>query len=836
MLLDLEQVEPSHFPKQDTAWGSLFGRLDDLALEVGARLAERAARGQFFTPTETARFMAGLFSQRPETLHILDAGAGFGALSAALVEAACRWQELPNEIHVTAFENDTLLCGHLEQTLRETAILARLKHISLSYQILQEDFVQAATEIIRGQVLFQPWRGSFNAAILNPPYLKIPNGSRIAASLRRAHIETTNFYAAFVWLAAHLLHPEGELVAITPRSFCNGPYFRPFRQYLTQNLSIRRLHLFDSRQHVFRRAQVLQENIILHALKRPQDATVVVSTSVGEGDDFITERELAAAQIVRPNDAEVFIHIVPDELKQELSSPLTILTTTLQDLGIQISTGRVVDFRAAEFLAQELGNGCVPLIYPHNLRDGLVKWGNGNSRKPKAILETPGTHSLLVPRGAYVLVKRFTAKEEKRRIVAAFLNPQTFEANRYAFENHLNFFHDGEAGLNAELAKGLTAYLNSTFVDEFFRQFSGHTQVNATDLRSLRYPQYKDLVALGSVIADTFPAQDEIDNLIGGILNMVDKIPLKAKKKLEQARAILKALGLPSEQQNQRAALTLLGLVNLGPSDEWQDAAAPLVGIHELLTFFSKQYGITYAENTRETVRRFTMHQFIQLGLVTKNPDNPTRAVNSPETRYQIEPTLLKLVRSFDSEDWDRNLSYFLRSTKRLARLRARERAMELMPVQFPDGTSVALASGGQNQLLKQIVEQFCPRFTPNGKILYLGDAGKKLRHFADAELAALGITLDKHGKLPDAIVHYEEKQWLVLIEAVTSHGPINLKRHNELQELFRGCKLPLVYVTAFPSRRQMVKYLAAIAWETEVWLADTPDHLIHFNGEKFLG
>jgi len=836
MLLNLDQAQSNHFPKQDTAWGSLFARLDELALAVGAQLTERAARGQFFTPIETARFMAGFFSQRPETLRILDAGAGLGALSAALVEAACHWQKLPNEIHVTAFENDTLLCGHLEQTLRETARLARYKHITLSYRIFQEDFIQTATEALRGQILFAPQMGSFNAAILNPPYRKIANGSRIATALYRAQIETTNLYAAFVWLAARLLHSQGELVAITPRSFCNGSYFRAFRHFLTENLSIQRLHLFDSRQQVFRRAQVLQENIILHALKRSQDATVMVSTSGGEGDDFITERELDATQIVHPNDAEAFIHIVSDELKQELSSPLATLTTTVQDLGIQVSTGRVVDFRVAEFLAAEPGDGRIPLIYPYNLRDGLVRWGNGNSRKPKVILETAATHSLLLPRGAYVLVKRFTAKEEKRRIVAAFLNPQSFDATRYAFENHLNFFHDHEMGLEPAFAKGLTIYLNSTFVDEFFRQFSGHTQVNATDLRSLRYPSYHDLVAIGTLVADAFPSQDEIDNLIGGILNMANKLPLKAKKKLDQARAILKALGVPAEQQNQRAALTLLGLANLGPAAAWQDATAPLVGIHELLIFFSKQYGIVYAENTRETVRRFTMHQFMQLGLVSKNPDNPTRAVNSPETRYQIEPTFLKLVRSFDSADWDKNLSYYLRSTKRLARLRARERAMELMPVQLPDGTLTTLARGGQNPLLKQIVEQFCPRFTPNGKILYLGDAGKKFRYLDEVELAAQGVALDKHGKLPDVIVHHKEKQWLVLIEAVTSHGPINLKRHNELQELFNGSKLPLVYVTAFPSRRQMVKYLAELAWETEVWLADTPDHLIHFNGEKFLG
>ncbi|MBI4672386.1 MAG: hypothetical protein HY741_12075 [Chloroflexi bacterium] len=195
-----------------------------------------------------------------------------------------------------------------------------------------------------------------------------------------------------------------------------------------------------------------------------------------------------------------------------------------------------------------------------------------------------------------------------------------------------------------------------------------------------------------------------------------------------------------------RAHVYTRRLVNLKPADGWTNAAAPLVGIHELLGFFAKHYGVTYAENTRETVRRYTMHQFLQLGLTLKNPDNPARPINSPDTRYQIEPTFLKLVRSFGSDEWSRNLSLYLRSMNQLARLRARERKLELVPVQLPDGVQVNLARGGQNQLVKEIVEQFCPRFTPNGKILYLGDTGEKMRVFAVDELALLGIALDKHG------------------------------------------------------------------------------------------
>lgn len=646
MLSNVETADEISVPKQQSAWGSLFHRLDTLALELSGKLTERAARGQFFTPSDTARFMASLFSQRPDSLRILDAGAGLGALSAALVATACEWENPPTQIHLIAYENDSFLLPHLNRALVELGALAAQRQVEFKYHIIQDDFVQSAVEIVRGQVLLQPQFGSYNAAILNPPYRKIQNLSKTRRALQRAGIETTNLYAAFVWLATRLLESQGELVALTPRSFCNGPYFRPFRKYLLEHLSLQRIHVFDVRQALFKRDDVLQENIILHGIKRPQDETLLISTSAGGGDEFITERRIAATQLVQPDDPDSFIRIIPDELNHELTSPLAALTTKLGDLGLSVSTGRVVDFRVSELLVREPDPSHIPLIYPHNLENGFVKWRNGKTQKPAAIVLTLQSQNMLMPRGIYVLVKRFTAKEEARRIVAAVLNPQTVDAEWYAIENHLNFYHDHERGLDLILAKGLTAFLNSTIVDEFFRQFSGHTQVNATDLRSLNYPEHDELIAIGSAIHDEFPNQAELDDLVLGVLKMANQVPLKAKKKIQDARAILKALGVPKEQQNTRAALTLLGLANLKPADSWSAVAAPLVGIHELMLFFAKHYGVTYAENTRETVRRYTMHQFLQLGLVLKNPDNPARPVNSPDTRYQIEPAFLKLVQS----------------------------------------------------------------------------------------------------------------------------------------------------------------------------------------------
>lgn len=309
-----------------------------------------------------------------------------------------------------------------------------------------------------------------------------------------------------------------------------------------------------------------------------------------------------------------------------------------------------------------------------------------------------------------------------------------------------------------------------------------------------------------------------------------------AAKKVSEALHILGALRVPREQQNERSALTLLALLGMTPRKRWGDAEAPLLGITEMMNYFQRHFGKKYAPNTRETVRRFTVHQFVQIGLVLANPDDPGRPVNSPDNRYQAAPALLKLAREHGSRSWAESLRKFVRSAGALRRLRPTEREMPLIPVKLPDGRELKLTAGGQNELVKSIVEEFCPRFTPGCLLVYVGDTGNKQRHVEADYLQRLGLTLDEHGKMPDVIVHWPERNWLVLLEAVTSHGPVNLKRHNELRDLFRPANAGLVFVTAFLTRQAMTKYLAEIAWETEVWIAEAPSHIIHFNGERFLG
>lgn len=308
------------------------------------------------------------------------------------------------------------------------------------------------------------------------------------------------------------------------------------------------------------------------------------------------------------------------------------------------------------------------------------------------------------------------------------------------------------------------------------------------------------------------------------------------EERIREALAILSYLGFPGQQQNERSALTLLSLLGLKPDTNWEDATDPLMGITPMMDFFRDHYHKRYAPNTRETVRRQTVHQFLQAALIVANPDKPSRPTNSPKAVYRIEPSVLKLLRGFGKPGWEGHLQGYLRTVKTLKRLYARERDMRRLPVKLADGQEIRLSPGGQNVLVKKIVDDFCPLFTPGGRIIYVGDTQQKWAYFDAGALAALGIEIEEHGKMPDVVVHHREKNWLVLIEAVTSHGPVNPKRRQELNELFSGSTAGLVFVTAFSDRRAMLRYLNDISWETEVWIAESPTHLIHFNGERFLG
>jgi hypothetical protein len=310
----------------------------------------------------------------------------------------------------------------------------------------------------------------------------------------------------------------------------------------------------------------------------------------------------------------------------------------------------------------------------------------------------------------------------------------------------------------------------------------------------------------------------------------------KKKKHLDSAHQIIISLGLPRAQQNERSALSLLALLNLTPDKSWAQAENPLLGITPIMDWAKDHYDTKYAPNSRETFRRQTMHQFCAAGVSLYNPDKPDRPVNSPKAVYQVEPAALELLRSFGTANWHDNLTAYLADRETLVAKYAMEREQNRIPVEIAPGKQIKLSPGDHSELIRAIIEDFAPRFAPGSVLVYAGDTGEKWGYFDAELLAKLGIDVDSHGKMPDVVLHFVEKNWLLLVESVTSHGPVDGKRHTELAKLFAGSKPGLVYVTAFPNRSIMGRYLPEIAWETEVWVADAPSHLIHFNGVRFLG
>jgi hypothetical protein len=308
------------------------------------------------------------------------------------------------------------------------------------------------------------------------------------------------------------------------------------------------------------------------------------------------------------------------------------------------------------------------------------------------------------------------------------------------------------------------------------------------------------------------------------------------KKHIEAAQQIIISLGLPKAQHNERSALCLLALLNISPDKAWADAENPLMGITPIMDWARQHYDKEYAPNTRETFRRQSMHQFCDAGIALYNPDEPDRSVNSPKAVYQIEPAALALVRTFGTKKWHDHLTNYLAGRETLVAKYAKAREQNRIPVTVAPGKEITLSPGEHSELIRAIIEEFAPRFAPGSVLVYAGDTGDKWGYFDAPLLARLGVDVDSHGKMPDVVLHFTEKNWLLLVESVTSHGPVDGKRHAELAKLFSGSTAGLVYVTAFPNRAIMGRYLGDIAWETEVWVSDAPSHLIHFNGERFLG
>jgi tRNA1(Val) A37 N6-methylase TrmN6 len=462
----------------------------------------KAEFGQFMTPANVARFMASLFPpSNLRSCRLLDAGAGVGALSCAFLD---RWITSGfsfESVEVAAYEIDDNLRGHLAQHL---AGYSRVKS-----RIVAGDYIELATaEGLQDR--------GYTHAILNPPYKKINSQLAHRLALRSVGIETVNMYSAFVALAVAETAPGGQIVAIIPRSFCNGPYYRPFRDFILERSAIRHMHLFDSRSKAFKDDEVLQENIIIRLERGGQQGPVTVTTSTDDSFSDLATYEHPFDRIVFPDDTERFIH-VPVTTEKSTIELSPAVRYSLTDIGIKVSTGPVVDFRLKTHLRDMPEAGTVPLIYPGHLSINGTVWPVPGLKKPNAIMRNDETEKWLYPNGFYCVVRRFSSKEEKRRVVASVVDPSAFgDHTVLGFENHMNLFHENKRGLPELLARGLAVFLNTSAVDESFRRFNGHTQVNATDLKLMKYPSREALTKIGEwAMQHREITQEMIDEQLG---------------------------------------------------------------------------------------------------------------------------------------------------------------------------------------------------------------------------------------------------------------------------------------------------------------------------------
>lgn len=495
---------------------------------------DRKERGHFGTPNEIASFMADLFACLPDgEVRVLDAGAGVGTLAAAVCSRILK-RSNPTRVSVELWENDARLLPRLSATMdacRNT--LARIGH-SMDYEIRDEDFILGNTQ----RSLFSDGpQPRFDLAILNPPYFKLRKDSAQAQAMQHIVHGQPNIYSCFMAVATDLLVDGGEMVAITPRSYFNGPYFRRFRNWFFDRMHARQIHVFESRSDAFQEDAVLQENVILTARRGTEKpAKVKVSTSAGRDISQLSTRTVPYESVIDDRKGESLIRVVGSELDQQVLNVLDKLPDTLETLGLATSTGPVVTFRATEFLREERGKDTAPLLWMHNVRPFVTRTTSRNG-KPSHIEVSEASKRLLVPATRYVLLKRFTSKEEKKRLVAGIMEASDSYSDWVGLENHLNYLYRQHGEMAFDETRGIAAYLNTVLADRYFRAISGNTQVNAGELRILPMPSQPMLNLIGRRIADLGTEETRaVEQVVARVLGISTELVIQLTRFAESAK------------------------------------------------------------------------------------------------------------------------------------------------------------------------------------------------------------------------------------------------------------------------------------------------------------
>lgn len=301
--------------------------------------------------------------------------------------------------------------------------------------------------------------------------------------------------------------------------------------------------------------------------------------------------------------------------------------------------------------------------------------------------------------------------------------------------------------------------------------------------------------------------------------------------KISETREFLKNIGMPKQQQADICCYVILAMAGIKPEMPWNEATNEWIRIHDIIQFANTYYGTSYAENSRETFRKQALHRFRTAALVEDNG----KATNSPNYRYRLTDETLQLIRNLDTNEWNKQLKLFLTYHEKLVDIYASKKKVTMMPVKI-NGDDFSFSAGKHNELQKAIIEDFAPRFAPNAECLYVGDTIEKDLVKNVEKLSELGFEITLHDKMPDVVLYREDKNWIYFVESVTSVGPMDPKRILEIEELTKNVSAGKIYVTAFLDFKTYKKFSEELAWETEVWIAEMPEHMIHLNGDKFMG
>lgn len=474
----------------------------------------RKSHGLYLTPPPVAGFMAGMIRPR-ETLRLLDPAAGAGILICAIIEQLATSPTPPRLVEIVAYEIDPHLADQLAEVLAHMTAWAAGKGMTVKATIRRADFILAEAGALRHRA-----GGNFDAVIANPPYFKIgKDDPRAIAAVDVVHGQP-NIYGLFMAVAAAMLKQGGDLVFITPRSFASGPYFKRFRERFFAMVRPLRTHVFASRRDAFSRDAVLQENVILHAIRddgwttKAAGLPFTISSSEGMGDlDHAKEWPAQLGDVIDPDNLAAAFRLPASPEDEDTLRRVDSWTGTLHAYGLDISTGPVVPFRATKFLAEKINGVTVPLLWLNHVRAMDIQWP-ATSRKPQYIKHKPESRRLLVPNSTYVLLRRFSPKEDARRMTAAPLLAGQIQAELIGLENHLNYIHRPGGAITEDEAFGLAAVLNSALMDGYFRCINGNTQVSATELRAMPLPPLDAIAKLGRKVRKTPSNMALIDQLV----------------------------------------------------------------------------------------------------------------------------------------------------------------------------------------------------------------------------------------------------------------------------------------------------------------------------------